>query len=421
MLNDAGSPKVSVIDLDSGGPVYTFPGEGMPGNAYSLTATSDWLCASIIYRATSGFVKILCSGLSAESHDGHYDVMKKTPSALPDTITGDRPTYIMAGFSKSVVSFDGTPAVAGTAATQSYAAAFADRTFSGTASMPLVFQSDKIGQQHGIAGPLPNDHYFVSQPNPAYLAGNVTSSRSAGFLIMKQDKTVVYDMNQAGDPDKSCPGYHGTALYKDTVMFGCSTGVVLLKMDTATNKFTSRRVPYHDSGSGRTTGAFHYHSAQTVVIGQHNNATHYAMVRLPTSLASSATGSYDVSKDVREFGTARPCRSGFELAAGKAFLTMFANGSVLLFDVSDGWAYQSMTQVAEPFTCSGSFPFLVMGYSRAFVVYPTVREVREIVISGTTLQQGRTMKFAEDIKPSVGLVLGISPDLANSVTCTAET
>jgi hypothetical protein len=186
-------------------------------------------------------------------------------------------------------------------------------------------------------------------------------------------------------------------------------------MDTTNNAFTSRRIPYH--GSGRTVGAFHHHKSQAVIIGEYSNSTHYAFIRLPASLASS--GSYEVGKDVRELGTARPCRSDFEKAAGKAFLTMFTNGSLLLFDVSNGWTYQSIIQVAEPFTCSGSFPFLVVGYNRAFVVYPNVQEAREILISGTTLKQGRIMKLPEDIKPSVGLVLGISPDDAKSVACPA--
>jgi hypothetical protein len=99
---------------------------------------------------------------------------------------------------------------------------------------------------------------------------------------------------------------------------------------------------------------------------------------------------------------------------------MFTNGSLLMFDVTNGWTYQSAIQVSEPFTCSDSFPFLVLGYNRAFVVYPTKREAQEILISSGTLNQGRTMKLPDEMKPTAGLVLGIPPDKSTSVSCPAD-
>jgi hypothetical protein len=426
LLNDAISPKVAVVDLDSAASLFTFSGEGMPSNAAALTETSDSMCSSINYRASSGVTKILCSGLSFESHGDHDDIVKKTPSVLPDTLTGDNPTHISVSFGQTVVFFDGTPAKGATPASKSYAVSFVDTKFAGATTITPVFESDKMGQQHGNAGALANDLYFVSQPNPLYLTGNSTDSLSVGFLVMKKDKTVVYDMNHGSDLDKRCPGYHGDAHVGSTVMFGCISGVLVLTMDKAANTFTSRRIPYHEVPNWspgmppppRRTGSFHYHKANPVIIGQHTNTTHYAFIRLPT--ATAASGIYDVARDFREFGTARPCRSGFEKASGKAFLSMFTNGSLLMFDVTNGWTYQSAIQVSEPFTCSGSFPFLVLGYNRAFVVYPTLREAREILISSGALNQGRTMKLPDEMKPTAGLVLGIPPDKSTSVSCPAD-
>jgi len=110
LLNDAISPKVAVVDLDSAASLFTFSGEGMPSNAAALTETSDSMCSSINYRASSGVTKILCSGLSFESHGDHDDIVKKTPSVLPDTLTGDNPTHISVSFGQTMVFFDGTPA-----------------------------------------------------------------------------------------------------------------------------------------------------------------------------------------------------------------------------------------------------------------------------------------------------------------------
>jgi hypothetical protein len=415
LLNDVTSPKVSVLDLDSGTSVFTFSGDGMPANAAALYATSDSMCASINYRTSSGTVKVLCSGLSFENHGDHYDVVKKSPSVLPETLTGDNPTHFSAASGQTVVFFDGTAATK----TQSYAVSYLDTKFSGAAVMPLVFESPKMGQQHGDAGALPNDHYYISQPNPLYLTGNSSDSLSVGFLVLRKDKTTAYDLNHATDPDKRCPGFHGSAQVQSTVMFGCTTGILVLKMDPATSTFTSGRVRYHDSG--RRTGSFFDHSSQPVIIGQHTNATHYAFIRLPSTMdVSSATASYEVARDFREFDRARPCRAGFEKASGKAFLAMFTNGSVLMFDVANGWLFQSSVQVSEPFTCSGSFPFLVLGYNRAFVVYPTMKEARELLISGSELKQGRTMKLPDSIRPTSGLVFGISPTVSKDVSCPAE-
>jgi hypothetical protein len=422
LLNDANSPKVAVVDLDSAASLFTFPGEGMPSNAAALTETSDWMCSSINYRASSGVTKILCSGLSFESHGDHDDIVKETPSVLPETLTGDNPTHFSVSFGQTVVFFDGTPARGATPASKSYAVSFVDTKFAGATKITPVFESDMMGHQHGNAGALPNDHYFVSQPNPLYLPPNNTDSLSVGFLIMRKDKTVVYNMSHDTDLDKRCPGYHGDAQVGSTVVFGCTTGVLVLTMDKAANTFTSRRIPYHEGPNWRLgmrrTGSFHFHEANPVIISQHTNATHYAFIRLPT--ATTASGIYDVARDFREFGSARPCRSGFEKASGKAFLTMFTNGSLLMFDVTNGWTYQSAIQVSEPFTCSGTFPFLVLGYNRAFVVYPTMREAREILISSGALNQGRTMKLPDEMRPTAGLVLGIPPEKSKSISCPAD-
>lgn len=413
LLNDATSPKVAVVDLDSEASLFTFSGDGMPANAAALYATSDSMCASINYRASSiGTIKILCSGLSFENHGDHSDIVKQTPSVLPETLTGDNPTHFSVGYGQTVVFFDGTAATK----TNSYAVSYLDTKFSGSAVMPIAFQTDKMGQQHGDAGPLPNNHYYVSQPNPLYLAGNSSDSLSVGFLILRKDKTIAYDLNHATDLDKRCPGFHGTAQVQSTVMFGCTSGILVLKMDTATNTVTSARVLYHDSG--RRTGSFFYHSSQPVVIGQHNNNTHYAFIRVPSTMALSSA-SYEVARDFREFGGARPCRAGFEKASGQAFLAMFTNGSLLMFDVTDGWLFKSSIQVSEPFTCSGTFPFLVLGYNRAFVVYPTMQETREILIAGGVLKQGRIMKLPGGMRPTSGLVFGISPAVSKAVSCPA--
>jgi hypothetical protein len=269
-----------------------------------------------------------------------------------------------------------------------------------------------MGPQHGVAVQLANDHYIVSQPNPDYVKGTSNDSLSVGFFVVNKDGTTVYNMNEAGNADKSCPGYHGHAKYGTVDVFGCAGGFLSMTHNTAANTFTSRQVKYHDTG--RKTGTFFEHDRQPVIIGQHSGGTP-ARVSLIRWVAGSE--SYNVARDVLDMGLVRPCGgAGFEQALGKAFAALLMNGSLMVYDVAEGWALRNSAAV-DPFGCSdANRPRMVMGYHRLFLLYPASREVVEYRVSLSTLTKGRTFKTTT--QPVAGVVAGLSPSASAASACT---
>jgi hypothetical protein len=409
-LNDAQSLKVVGIDLDTEKEVYQIPDSALQNaptgaNGPALYPSSDSQHIYVNYRAAEGLVRIIKVGITLENHGDHADVLKATPTLLDLNVTGDMPTHFTMGMQKTVIFFDGRRT------TNSSVMGFVDTDLSGK-GITQRFTFGPIGQQHGIASQLANDHYIISQPNPDYIKGTSNDSLSVGFIVVNKDGTTVDSMNEAGNPDKSCPGYHGHAKYGTVDVFGCAGGFLSITHNTATNTFTSRQVKYHDTG--RKTGTFFEHERQPIIIGQHSGGTP-AQVSLIRWVAG--TESYNVARDVLDMGPVRPCGgAGFELALGKAFAALLMNGSLMVYDVAEGWALLNSAAV-DPFSCSdASRPRMVMGYHRLFLLYPAKNEVVEFRVSLSTLTKGRTIKTTT--QPVAGVVVGLSPSTVATSACT---
>ena len=288
---------------------------------------------------------------------------------------------------------------------------FVDTDLSGQ-GMTNQFMYGPMDPQHGNAAPLANDHYLVSQANPGYKTGASNDSLSVGFIVVDKAGTKVYDMNVAGNVDKSCPSYHGHARYGNTDVVGCAGGFLSMTHDPSTNTFTSRQIKYHDTG--RRTGTFFEHDRQPIIIGQHagGNPAQYSLIRW-----TAGSAAYDAPRDVLDFGTVRPCSSGFELALGKAFATLLTNGSLMVYDIASGWVYRNSIAAADAFTCTGAtYPRMVMGYHRVFVLFPANKEVVEYHLSLSTLKKGRTLSTAT-IQPTTGIVVGLSSAQSAASAC----
>jgi hypothetical protein len=406
-VSDGQSPKVVVIDLDSGSEVYSMPDSATTGavNTPDIYPSSDAQHMYINYGSAQGVVRIIKIGIELESHGDHADVLKATPTLLTLNITGDMPTHFTTGNQKTVIFFDGRKE------SNSSVFGFVDTDLSGK-GMTKQFNYGPMDPQHGIAVPLANDYFIVSQPNPGYKTG-ASDSMSVGFIVVDKDGKTVYSMNEAGNLDKSCPGYHGHARYGSNDVFGCSGGFLSLTHDPSTNTFTSRQVKHHDTGSGRKTGTFFEHERQPIIIGQHAGGTpaQFSFIRW-----TAGSPSYAAPSDVLDFGAVRPCASGFELALGKAFATLLTNGSLMVFDVASGWALRNSVVATDSFTCTGSsHPRMAMGYHRVFLLFPATKEVVEYRLSLSTLAKGRTLKTT--VEPAAGVVAGLSPAVSAVSAC----
>ena len=407
-VSDRLSAKVAALDLDSSTEVYATVVTPESAGAVITPAiypSSDAKHVFVNYRSAQGVVRVMKVGITLESHGDHNDVLKEPPAFLALNTTGDMPTHFTTGFQKTVIFFDGRRT------SKSSVLAFVDTDLSGK-GMTQQFQYGPMDPQHGNAAPLANDFYIVSQPNPGFASGASNDSLSVGFLVVDKTGRTVYDMNMAGNPDRSCPGYHGHAKYGSTDVFGCAGGFLSVTHDTSTNTFTSRQIKYHDSG--RRTGTFFEHERQPVIVGQHSGGTpaQHSLIRW-----TAGSPSYEVPRDVLDFGAVRPCSSGFELALGKAFATLLINGSLMVYDVTSGWALRNSVAAVDPFSCTDATrPRIVMGYHRVFLLFPVKKEIVEYSLSLSTLTKGRTMKTT--IEPAAGVITGLSLADSAATACT---
>jgi hypothetical protein len=398
-VNDQASSKIAVVDLDSGAKVSEFNPPDVTVKSPALYASSDSSTVFVNYRA-DGTIRMITSGVSWESHGDHNDVIKQNPKLLSAQVKGDMPTHFTSGHKQTIIFFDGQRS------SNSSVIGFDDKQLA--SSLTTTFQFGPMDAQHGNAGPLANNLYFVSQPNPGYKnPSSSNDSLSVGFLIVNTEGGIKYNMNVAGEEGRSCPSYHGHAEYGEYNVFGCAKGILVLRHDTKSDSFESYLLKYHDTG--RRTGTFFSQENQQIIIGAHTSTSQYALIRLQVVGGSR---SYDANRDVLDFpSNARPCTSDFERASGAVFVTLLTNGTVMVYDVREKWTLRNSLVISDPFSCSGSpptYPRLVAGYNRFFVLIGT--QVKEFKVSALTLVAGRT--FNLNFNPGAGIVVGVDKTLS---------
>ena len=101
---DHEKPVVRILDLDSGEVTHSFdvpkanPGfAGVSGGRYVVVKTGD----------EAGTLRILDTGLIAESHGDHVDLDKATPRFLDFVTKGDRPAHVISGQGQLALFYDG--------------------------------------------------------------------------------------------------------------------------------------------------------------------------------------------------------------------------------------------------------------------------------------------------------------------------
>eukprot|EP00961_Rhodomonas_salina_P118281 1591851-Rhodomonas_salina.3 len=402
-VSDSDSPTVLAIDLDTGS-VASKSGSGFSANP-AIYANSDASHVFLNHRSETGIVRIMHAGVSLESHGEHLHIDLKDPEELSLKVEGDMPTHVTSTKGETTIFFDGRRD------SSSSVLSFQDTAdkLQGS-SLARTFEYGPMDPQHGNAGPMGNNVYFVSQPNPEYKTGLTDSSLSTGFHIIDKDSNLLYDANNASDPDRSCPLYHGHSNYGEYHVFGCRDGILVIRYIAATNAVSSRLMRYHDSG--RRTGRFFSHEEQPVIVAQHSAPI--ALIRW-----KAGPDNYQPSRDVLEFeDTASPCGAAFEKVDGDVLLVLLTNGTLMSYDVSSRWTYIHSLPVVPAFSCGGgnAYPRLIAGYNRAFLSIPEDRIVQEIEVWPTRLELGRKFDVSA-IRPGGGAVAGLSSQAAKIGAC----
>jgi len=385
---DHEKPVVRILDLDSGEVTHSFdvpkanPGfAGVSGGRYVVVKTGD----------EAGTLRILDTGLIAESHGDHVDLDKAPPKLLDFAVKGDRPAHVLSGRGQLALFFDGLRPWEGKSEPKAVLVAIDSLA----KDKPAVTVWPSPAPQHGIAVPLGNRQWLMSIPNPAYAKGDdrSASSRPNGFEVLDQGKdwkrVALFD--DAAKPDASCKLFHGSAETRGRYVFGCAEGEgggLLLLSKTgkgAATAWSGRKLGYPDE---RRVSALKSRESGRHLVGNYGlKAPYDALLRIdPEARALKIEDVLAVP------GGQAACQ--FELSGnGSRLANLTPDGKLRIYEIAPAWKELAAFEAVPDFDCAYGAktpaPSLAVIGGSAFVSDPTNGRIREYHLD--TLKQGLDM------------------------------
>ncbi|CAM5765275.1 hypothetical protein [Bosea minatitlanensis] len=392
---DHEKPVVRILDLDSGEVTHSFdvpkanPGfAGVAGGRYVVVKTGD----------EAGTLRILDTGLIAESHGDHVDLDKATPKLLDFATRGDRPAHVISGQGQLALFYDGLRPWEGKSEPKAVLIAIDSLA----RDKPDVTVWPSPAPQHGIAVPLGGRQWLMSVPNPAYARGDDRSAspRPNGFEILEQrggpQKAAGWkQVARLDDParaDASCKLYHGYAPARGgRHILGCAEGedgglFVLSRAGKGVAVgWSARKLAYPDE---RRVSALKSREGGRHLVGNYGlKAPYDALLRIdPEARALTAADILPVP------GGQAVCQ--FELNGNASRLAnLTPDGKLRIYEVAPAWKELAAFDAVAPFDCAYGAktptPGLAVLGSSAFVSDPTNGRIREYHLD--TLKQGLDM------------------------------
>ncbi|WP_353186255.1 hypothetical protein [Bosea sp. (in: a-proteobacteria)] len=392
---DHEKPVVRILDLDSGEVTHSFdvpkanPGfAGVAGGRYVVVKTGD----------EAGTLRILDTGLIAESHGDHVDLDKATPRLLDFATRGDRPAHVISGQGQLALFYDGLRPWEGKSEPKAVLVAIDSLA----RDKPAVTVWPSPAPQHGIAVPLGGRQWLMSVPNPAYARGDDRSAspRPNGFEILEQrggpQKAAgwkrVARLDDPARADASCKLYHGYAPARGgRHLLGCAEGedgglLVLSRAGKGVAVgWSARKLAYPDE---RRVSALKSRAGGRHLVGNYGlKAPYDALLRIdPEARALTATDILPVP------GGQAVCQ--FELNGNASRLAnLTPDGKLRIYEVAPAWKELAAFDAVAPFDCAFGAktptPGLAVLGSSAFVSDPSNGRIREYHLD--TLKQGLDM------------------------------
>jgi len=386
---------VRILDLDSGEVTHSFdvpkanPGfAGVSGGRYVVVKTGD----------EAGTLRILDTGLIAESHGDHLDLDKAAPRLLDVTTTGDRPAHVISGQGQLALFYDGLRPWEGKSEPKVVMLAIDSLA----RAKPEMTIWPSPAPQHGIAVPLGGRQWLISVPNPAYAKGDDRSAspRPNGFEVLEHGRPASRDggwkriasFNDPARVDASCKLYHGYAAARGgRHVFGCAEGeggglLVLAKAGKGgAAGWNARKLAYPDE---RRVSALKSREAARHLVGNYGlKAPYDALLRIdPESKVLEAEDVLAVP------GGQAVCQ--FELSGtGSRLANLTPDGKLRVYEIAPIWKELASFDAVPAFDCAYGAktptPSLAVSGASAFVSDPTSGRIREYHLD--TLKQGLDM------------------------------
>lgn len=337
IVSDGEHHTLRVLDAHTGKEEASF---STPGKISGLYTGPSGFYAYGVHR-NDNRVTVLHSGLGLEDHGDHQDLIKKPPYVISTLNTGKKPTHFFKKKDQIVIFNDGD----GTAA---------------------VFGEALLG--------ISNDIKFLKSKKPDHAAPALIG-KNLLLGMMKQNHIEVYDV-KSGKQFKTvegCDRVHGETVYKDTVYFGCTGGVLAVNVKGRLVNSSKILNPANTPEKTRV-GKIVSNEKSKYVFGNFGQGLAYwapgakklSVLKLPDSPMN-----FKFTED------------------GKKLIVLTVNGQLHSLDVASLKITKSVATVA-PYNKDSKkrlFSTMVIGEEHAYVTNPTAGEVLKVSLDGLKIKK----------------------------------
>ncbi|CAJ1961789.1 unnamed protein product [Cylindrotheca closterium] len=365
-----------------------------------------------------GFVRVINTGFSHDSHGDHGHVEYTDPSIVSNAIIDEcaRPIHQVRNDDKIAIFCDGSFSTDPQVNTTVHVL---DETMLGSSGSAIVHSRVLQGTHHGVAIPVDDNHLLHSvalKDRVDRVPG--TSSLPSTFQVVDYDGNILHELSDTSNPDTHCSGFHGSASVENTFVLACDDvhgGIVVVEYDPQGGGYTSRAITYppDEKYDSFRIGSFAYHKNSHYIVGSYtvSGGTEFHLAAFsPSSTSIGESNILTLPSDSRQ------CAYQFEVGTGEHLLVLLPNGVLHVFEIADG----SFTQVAKkeivPNMSACSEATFTAGIGQAFVATPGTRSMYAIGL--THVEEGEIDVFESTLPftPTAMTVSGFSYDAA----CTLE-
>ena len=312
---DVDAQVLKVIDLEDGSTLdsFTLDGSATP----SLYTIPGQRYAAVIQR-DDNLVSFLDSGLYTEDHGDHQHDYEVDPRLLNFTLTNVKPTHFEAGEDTAIIFNDGSEASVSSVT-----------VFSGAsiASGETLFELNRENNMHGAAR-LIDDHLFVT-----YRDASITDT-----TLPAEVERYAIDGNLATFEeryDEQCPRLHGAGYNHETLIFGCSDGILAIDLEDSNFAASKYDSPASMDEGSRIGTVYAHHDVEALITR--------AGSQLFATVIDEGAVSYE---ELNLEDGASPLGQGFT-PNGEYFWVVADDEQLYLWEVSAGWSTRSTTTISE--------------------------------------------------------------------------
>ena len=302
---DADAQALKVIELEDGSIIDSFALDGtvtprlytLPGQRYIAAIQRD-----------DNLVSFIDSGLYTEDHGDHLHDYQDAPSLLNFSLTSVKPTHFEVGESQAVIFNDGSDTSVSSVS-----------VFSGAsiADGETLFEVNRETNMHGAAK-LIGDHLFVTHRDASIT--DTTLPAEVERYSVNENVTTFEERY-----DAKCPGLHGAGYNHETLIFGCSDGILAIDLHDKNYAATKFDSPASMEEGNRIGSVYAHHDVEALV------------TKAGSQLYATVVEEGAVSYEELKLDEGVSALSQNFTPNGELFWVVGDNAKLYLWDVDESW------------------------------------------------------------------------------------